>query len=65
MKTKISETRLKDSLLTLKNFLETKIEKDANESGEKLENMSKKLQTKIDNFQEDVQFEFGKSDETK
>ena len=65
MKTKISETRLKDSLLTLKNSLETKIEKDANESGEKLENMSKKLQTKIDNFQEDVQFEFGKSDETK
>lgn len=60
MKTKISETRLKDSLLTLQNSFDTKIEKNFNENENKLTNIEKKLQTKIQDFEYDVNTELGK-----
>jgi hypothetical protein len=59
MKTKISETRLKDALLTLENSMTSRMDRNREEQEEKVEDIHKKLKTKLNDFQDEVQIEFG------
>lgn len=61
MKTKISETRLKDALVTLTNKLESKMDLNASEGSIRVDNLERKLKNNIDNFQSEIEIELGNS----
>lgn len=65
MKTKISETRLKDALETVTNKLESQLEKESKEASVRVDEVERKLRSNIDNFQSEIEIELGGSNETK
>jgi hypothetical protein len=59
MKTKISETRLKDALITVTNKLESKMDTNETEGSLRVDNLERKLKNNIDNFQSEIEIELG------
>ena len=60
MNTKISETRLKDSLQSLQNLLEDQVKKKSDEQQLNLDLLEKKHLNKMNDFEDEMQIEIGK-----